>query len=112
MTTFFVLALVALVGVVVGVAAGRIGGGLADPVTSLPRRGLPEGPLGAAELDALTFEPALRGYRMDQVDAAVDRLRAELLRRDAELDELRAAADERAAHGATGLSADVPADGR
>ncbi|HVY09666.1 MAG TPA: DivIVA domain-containing protein [Mycobacteriales bacterium] len=40
--------------------------------------GLPDRPLTAADIGALRFRVGLRGYRMDDVDAALDRLRAEL----------------------------------
>jgi DivIVA domain-containing protein len=73
---------VAVVVAVAAVATGRITGGLDDPVSSLPARPLPEGEVGAAELEQVRFSPALRGYRMSEVDAVLDRLGAELTRRD------------------------------
>ncbi len=85
---FTLLALVVL-GLVVAVALGWIGGGLDAPVSSLPEVGLPEGEVAPPDLDRLRFAPALRGYRMDQVDRTLDRLAEELARRDAEIDRLR-----------------------
>ena len=70
-------------------AGGRIAGGLDSPSTSIPPRALPAGRVTAADLGALRFVPVLRGYRMDQVDAALDRLGQELADRDQELAELR-----------------------
>lgn len=76
---FFLL--VALV-VVIGFAAVLTGrytpDPMADPVTSTPHHGLPPGRLRAADVDAVRFDTALRGYRMDQVDEVVDRLQERL----------------------------------
>ena len=99
MTLLFLLLVLAVVGVIAAVAAGRITGGLDAPASSLPARGLPAGPVGASELDAVRFSPALRGYRMHQVDEVMDRLVRELEWRDEELARLRAlAGDAAAAH--------------
>lgn len=90
----FVLLLLALatVGVVGAVAAGRITGGLEAPTTSLPRRPLPADDLVPPDVDAVRFSLGLRGYRMDEVDAVLDRLRDELAERDRRIAELTAAA--------------------
>ena len=88
MTSLLLLLLVlAVVGGIAAVAAGVVTGGLDAPVASVPARALPddEAPTGG-DVAALRFVPALRGYRMDQVDAAMDRLGAELDRLRAELD--------------------------
>jgi DivIVA domain-containing protein len=84
-TLFFTLLTVAVLGVVAAVAAGRITVDMDDQVSSLPARGLPEGEIDAMSLDGLRFSPALRGYRMEEVDEVMDRLRDELRRRDEEL---------------------------
>ncbi len=89
MTLVFTLLALAVLGLVVAVALGWIGGGLDAPVSSLPDIGLPEGEVAPPDLDRLRFAPALRGYRMDQVDQTLDRLAEELARRDAEIDRLR-----------------------
>jgi DivIVA domain-containing protein len=90
-----VLLLVALVvaGVVAAVAVGRVPGGLEEPTTSRPSRALPDGPLAAEDLDRVRFSLGLRGYRMDEVDAVLDRLREEIRERDEELAAWRSAED-------------------
>lgn len=79
------LLLLAVIGGVAAVAAGVITGGLDDPASSVPARELPPGSPTSADVAALRFVPALRGYRMDQVDAAMDRLGTELDRLHAEI---------------------------
>ncbi len=51
--------------------------------------GLPPGPLRPPDVAAARFDLAFRGYRMDQVDALLDRLSAELAARDEEISMLR-----------------------
>ncbi|WP_432491586.1 DivIVA domain-containing protein [Kineococcus gypseus] len=92
--TVVLLALVLLaVGAVAAVATGRVGGALGPAVTDRPYRGLPEGPVLASDVDEVRFTPALRGYRMDEVDAVLDRLREEIRERDEELAAWRAVED-------------------
>lgn len=88
MTLVFIVLTIVVLGLVVAVALGRIGGGLDAATSSLPPTGLPDGELVVGDLDHVRFAPALRGYRMDQVDAAFDRLAEELARRDAEIERL------------------------
>ena len=84
------LLVIAVVAAVAAVATGRITGAMDDPVSSLPARPLPEdGELRPADVQRVRFSPALRGYRMEEVDRAVDRLVAELARRDEVIAELR-----------------------
>jgi DivIVA domain-containing protein len=92
-TVFLLIVAVALIGGVAAVATGRVRGGLEDPPTSRPYRPLPEGPLTAPDVDAVRFSLGLRGYRMDEVDAVLARLRDELADRDAELAALRRRAE-------------------
>jgi DivIVA domain-containing protein len=101
---------VLVIAVVVGVAAvatGRITGGLDDPVSSLPARLLPDrDEVAATDVERVRFSPALRGYRMEEVDEVLDRVVAELARRDEVIERLRhrlAEAD---------LDADLDADER
>lgn len=93
MNLFFIVLTLAVLGVIFAVAGGRIAVGFDSPSTSIPARALPEGQVSPGDLDTLRFVPALRGYRMDQVDAALDRLREELRRRDEELAVLRGTTD-------------------
>ncbi len=46
--------------------------------------GLPDGPVEPAAIDRTRFGLSFRGYRMDEVDAVLDRLRDELARREDE----------------------------
>jgi DivIVA domain-containing protein len=78
------LLILGVLGMVIAVAAGSISGGLGDPAGSTPDPGLPPGPLTAADLERVRFAPALRGYRMDQVEALLDRLRDQLAQLEAE----------------------------
>ena len=81
------LAIVVLAGVAV-VAAGR-GTGLAPATTDRPGPWLPaDRSMRPEDLDALRFSVGLRGYRMDEVDAVLDRLRAELAERDGRIADL------------------------
>lgn len=85
------LALVAVALVVVGyaVATGRIAvDGLAPAVTTTPDHGLPEQPV-AADVDAVRFDTAARGYRMADVDDRLDALRTALAEREREVETLR-----------------------
>jgi DivIVA domain-containing protein len=98
----------AVIAVVAGVVTGRIGGGMEAPESSLPFRGLPPDGVIPEDLEALRFTPALRGYRMHQVDEVLDQLTRELRDRDDEIARLRAAL--RAGEAAEG--ADDPGDER
>jgi len=89
-TWLFTLLAMTVIAVVAGVVTGKIGGGGMDaPAPSLPFRGLPPQDVVPADLETLRFSPALRGYRMDEVDQVLDRLGAELHRRDEEIASLR-----------------------
>ena len=90
MSLVLLLVILAVIAGIAVVAAGR-GEGLSspDPERS-PRGALPAGEVGRADVDALRFTLALRGYRMDEVDDVIDRLLAELDRKDARIAELEA----------------------
>jgi DivIVA domain-containing protein len=78
MTWFFAILVVAAIGGVAVVAAGR-GGSMAETYDDRPDARVPaDGPLTSADLRQVRFSTALRGYRMSEVDALVDRLAAEL----------------------------------
>lgn len=88
MVAVFLAALVALVVFGVAVAlSGRV-----DPMAPAPPDaaddGLPAGALAAQDVDRARFSIAFRGYRMVEVDAVLDRLRAALADRDARIGEL------------------------
>ena len=88
MTLLWLLLILAVIGVV-GVVASGYGGAMSTPEPDRPPLGLPSGPLHPEDLDAVRFGTAVRGYRMDQVDLVLDRLRAELAARDETISELR-----------------------
>jgi DivIVA domain-containing protein len=48
---------------------------------------LPDDGLTPGDLDGLRFDTALRGYRMSQVDAVIDRLRREIVDLEDRLDD-------------------------
>ena len=78
MTWFFAVVVVAVLGGVAVVAAGR-GGSMAETYDDRPDARVPaDGPLTAQDLRRVRFGTALRGYRMSEVDALLDRLAAEL----------------------------------
>ena len=84
------LAVLAVLAVVALVVTGR-GSGLPEAQPDRAPRGvLPDGPVSAADVDALRFSLGFRGYRMDEVDAVLDRLRGELAERDARIAGLEA----------------------
>jgi len=75
---FLLLIVVLLIGLTTAAVMGRIGGFMAEPTSSHASSGLPSGSLSASDVGALHFDQALRGYRMDQVDEAIDALEARL----------------------------------
>lgn len=90
MTVFVLVAAVVVLGAIALALTGRPGFGrpLAPPVDTLPPVQLPEDPQ-SADVDRLRFSPALRGYRMDQVDQVLDRLASALEQRDRQIAELQ-----------------------
>jgi DivIVA domain-containing protein len=77
-TWFFAILVVLVLGVVAVVASGR-GTPLAEEYGDRPDVSVPEdGPLGPADLRRVRFSLALRGYRMAEVDALLDRLATQL----------------------------------
>jgi DivIVA domain-containing protein len=61
---------------------------LADAPPDRPDLPLPDRPMTADDVDAVRFSTAVRGYRMDEVDAVLARLADELAARDRRLAEL------------------------
>ncbi|MBU7599226.1 DivIVA domain-containing protein [Streptomyces sp. P38-E01] len=97
---FLLLGLLLVIGAVtlavsgsgVGRGGDRVVGGLADPVPERLAGDLPpDRPVARTDIDTLRLPLALRGYRMEEVDDALDRLGAELSERDARIAELEAA---------------------
>jgi DivIVA domain-containing protein len=76
-----VLAVAAILGGCWLVISG-LTGGLSDEPPDAADIGLPEGEMSAVDVEGLRFAMALRGYRMAEVDEALDRLARELRRRD------------------------------
>lgn len=75
---FFAVLIVLALGGIAMVAAGR-GAPLAEAYDDRPDAGVPaEGPLGADDLRRVRFPLAVRGYRMSEVDALLDRLATQL----------------------------------
>ncbi|MGA9748333.1 MAG: DivIVA domain-containing protein [Nocardioides sp.] len=92
MTWLFAILIVAVLGVIAVVATGR-GGSMSETFDDRPdSRVQADGPLTAQDLHRVRFSTALRGYRMSEVDALLDRLAAE---RDIAADDAPATADER-----------------
>ena len=82
MMWFFALLIVAVMGAAAVVASGR-GGAMAEEYDDRPDAQVPaDGPLRAEDLDRVRFTSALRGYRMSEVDALLDRLARELAERE------------------------------
>ncbi len=69
---------VAVMGAAAVVAAGR-GGSMSEVFDDRPDARVPaDGPLTGEDLRRVRFAAAIRGYRMAEVDALLDRLAAEL----------------------------------
>jgi DivIVA domain-containing protein len=87
---FTVVTLLGVLGVLVvlflaGVVATRGDALLADAPPDAADVVLPPGRVSADDVRGVRFGLALRGYRMSEVDAVLDRLAAELADRDAQL---------------------------
>jgi DivIVA domain-containing protein len=86
MTWLFAVVAVAVMGVTAVVATGR-GGSMAEVFDDRPDVAVPgDRPLTADDLRDLRFTTAVRGYRMSEVDALLDRLAEELERRPPDLE--------------------------
>ena len=80
--------IVAVAVVVIALFLGLLAGKLpldrmSEPTHTSPGLRLPGSP-GPADIDALRFDTALRGYRMDQVDAALGLLQRRIAALEAE----------------------------
>jgi DivIVA domain-containing protein len=74
---FFAILLVLVMGVIAAVAAGR-GQPMSEAYDDRPDPVLPVGDIGGDDLRRTRFSLALRGYRMSEVDALLDRLARQL----------------------------------
>lgn len=86
MTWVLATLVVACLGLVGVLASGRWGGSLPEvhddrPDTRLDDGPLPDGPLGPEDIRRVRFPLAVRGYRMEDVDALLARV-ADQLERD------------------------------
>lgn len=90
-----VLALLGVLAVLFAAAvlSTREEGLLAEVAPDEPDVPLPEQPMTPEDVSGLRFSLAARGYRMSQVDAALERLAAELADRDRRIGLLEAAAE-------------------
>jgi DivIVA domain-containing protein len=82
-----IIALLAVAFGVALVASGR-GKGLSAPEGDRPPLVIPE-EMRAEDIDGVKFSLGARGYRMDEVDMVMDRLRATLARQEEEIERLR-----------------------
>ena len=85
--TFLVWVITALTAAAAMFAVAAVMSGRVDLMADMPADAVPPGlpqdrPVRARDVEAVRFDRALRGYRMDQVDAVLDRLAAELAARD------------------------------
>lgn len=110
MIWFWVVVLVVIIGAAAVIAAGR-GDAMADVYEDRPDVTLERGhPLTAADVAKVRFTTAVRGYRMDEVDAFVARIDADLRAREAvAADESTTVTDD--ADQPAAVADDQPADG-
>jgi len=92
----FLFLVVALAVVVAAVTLAVVGGGEQAPLPEAAPERLydplpPDRPVNRADVDGLRFPLAARGYRMSDVDDALNRLAAELAERDARIADLESA---------------------
>ncbi|MGX5184294.1 DivIVA domain-containing protein [Streptomyces avermitilis] len=92
----FIFLVIALVVVVAAVTLAVVGGGESAPLPEAAAERLddplpPDRPVNRADVEALRFPLAPRGYRMADVDDALGRLGAEIAERDARIADLESA---------------------
>ena len=88
MILFLLLIVLLLIGLTAAAVMGKIGGFMADATSSQSFSGVPAGPMSTENMVHLHFDQALRGYRMDQVDAVIDALGARLRELESEVSSL------------------------
>ncbi|HSK27655.1 MAG TPA: DivIVA domain-containing protein [Jiangellales bacterium] len=96
MWVVFVVAAAVVLFAVAAVAVGR-GDGMPEAPPDREPTDVPHVPLTAADLARTRFGVGLRGYRMDEVDELLERVQAELTRRDERINRLESALGGRAA---------------
>ena len=85
----FIVVAVLLIGGFAALVVGRIGyDPLAEPTTTQGDPGLGDD-FAASDVASVHFDTALRGYRMDQVDAVLDRLQERIAELESGSDPLR-----------------------
>ena len=86
---FFIAVGVLVIGAFAALAVGRIGYDPLSEATTTQADPLLSPDLPSGEISAIRFDTALRGYRMDQVDAVLDRLQARIAELEAGSDNRR-----------------------
>ena len=75
---FFIAVGVLLVGGFAALIVGRVGYDPLSEATTTQADPVLSEEFGAGEISAVRFDTALRGYRMDQVDAVLDQLQTRI----------------------------------
>jgi DivIVA domain-containing protein len=86
---FFIAVAVLVVGAFAALVVGRVGYDPMAEATTTQGDPILSADFGAGEISAVRFDTALRGYRMDQVDAVLDRLQTRIAELEAGSDQLR-----------------------
>jgi DivIVA domain-containing protein len=86
---FFIAVAVLVVGAFAALVVGRVGYDPMAEATTTQADPILSEDFGAGEILAVRFDTALRGYRMDQVDAVLDRLQTRIAELEAGSDHLR-----------------------
>lgn len=87
--TFFAVVAIGLVAVIAALVTSHLPyDPMSEPTTTANDPGLPEH-VHARDVDGVRFDYALRGYRMDQVDDVLERLRDRLAEQDQVIADLR-----------------------
>lgn len=102
----FVLVAMAVIGAVAVLVARDAPVLEDDPVPGRPLQWPTDGAVRPADIAAVRFGVAVRGYRMDQVDLVLEDARVALAERDRVIAELRAVSD--AGSGSTTAAAEEP----
>jgi DivIVA domain-containing protein len=81
---FLIVMAVVVVGGFFALLTGRLGYDPMAPATTTQSAPVLSGEIAASEIPTIRFDTALRGYRMDQVDAVLDRLQDRIEQLEAE----------------------------